>query len=487
LGTAIPANEASFSIEEIAGITGGVVLRPGSARAIRGVSTDTRSLREGNAFVALRGASFDGHEHTGTACASGAALLIVSTPVDAASGTAVIQVKDTLVALGKLAKEHRRRWAQRSRAAGLSGRVVGVTGSAGKTTTCRAITAVLEGTQRGKVHSAAGNLNNAIGVPMVLLGLADDHGHAVVEIGTSHPGEIAYGASLAEPDTGVITLVACAHTEGLGSIEAVAQEKGALVASLPTDGVCVLNADDALVRVQAARSPATTKVTFGRSVGADVRVVSSRRSGWTGQDVTLEVLGKRVDVAVPLLGDAGLYATAAALAVVWGQSGEHTDLHAAGASLASLRAEAGRLRPRRLPWGALLIDDAYNANPASMVDSVRVAAELASGEGRRLVLVLGEMRELGRQSEAEHDAIGKLVGAVAPARLIAVGGHARRIADAAAAFGVQVSFAQDSAAAVPIVLEDISERDVVLVKGSRGVALERVVSALNARGEQPAR
>ena len=484
MGTAIPANEATFSIEEIAGITGGVALRPGHAQGICGVSTDTRNLRAGNAFVALRGAAFDGHEHANAACESGAALLIVSRPVEASNGTAVIQVRDPLVALGEIAREHRRRWAQRARAAGLAGCVVGVTGSAGKTTTCRAITAVLEGTQAGKVHSAAGNLNNAIGVPMVLLGLTSEHGHAVVEIGTSGPGEIAYGASLAEPDIGVITLVACAHTEGLGSIEAVAHEKGELVAALPKDGVCVLNADDRLVRAQGERSPAVTQITFGRSEGADVRVVSSRRSGWTGQEVALHVHGKLVDVTVPLLGAAGLYASAAALAVALGRQGAGSDLHEAGASLTRLRAEAGRLRPRKLQWGGLVIDDAYNANPASMVDSVRVAAELAAGEGRRLVLVLGEMRELGRQSEAEHDAIGKLVGELAPARLVAVAGNARRIAQVAEAAGVHATFVPDAGAAVPLLLQDVTEHDVVLVKGSRGVALERVVNALDALGEE---
>jgi UDP-N-acetylmuramoyl-tripeptide--D-alanyl-D-alanine ligase len=331
-------------------------------------------------------------------------------------------------------------------------------------------------------------MNNAIGVPMVLLGLEPRHGQAVVEIGTSGPGEIAYGSNLAQPDVAVLTLVACAHTLGLGSIEAVAEEKGAIFASLTASGVCVANADDPHAMAQVHRSKCARVLTFGRHPEADVRVIQATSRGWQGQDLRMQVRWESrlhtVVASVPLLGGAGVYASSAALAVALAVSGDDRDLASAVRGLGNLRAELGRLRPRPLARGAVMIDDAYNANPASMGDSIEVAAALAAEEGRSLTLVLGEMRELGAQSEREHRLVGEQVARLRPGLLVAVSGDAKHYAQVAASSGVSSVFVPDAAGAVGPLLEGVGDRDVILVKGSRGVALEGVIRSLEAWGEE---
>lgn len=487
MGTVIPLNNAVFALSDLVRCLQGQLLQAGSSDRAVGVSTDSRRVQTNNIFVALAGERFDGHDHASAAAASGASVLIVSRPVDVPASVAVVRVGDTLEALGLLGREHRRHWTWESRAQGYDGKVVAITGSAGKTTTCRAVTAVLRATRPGEVHSSVGNLNNAIGMPLVLLGLEPGHGQAVVEIGTNSPGEIAYGAGIVEPDVSVLTLVACAHTQGLGSIESVAQEKGELFAALGPEGVCVANADDPHVQSQVPRATGRRVIRFGRDPKADVRIVGASSRGWEGQDVEVRarVRGaeQRVVARVPLLGAAGLYATGAAIAAGWALAGAEFDLARAAEGLGDLRAEAGRLRPRRLAAGAILIDDAYNANPASMRDSIDVAAKIAAEEKRGLTLVLGEMRELGSQSEREHRVVGAQVSSVRPGLLVAVGGDAKWIAEVAIASGVRTEIAPNSAEAVDRVLAGVGAGDVVLVKGSRGVALERVVAALDAWGE----
>lgn len=487
MGTVIPENVAVFDFDRFVACVGGQIVAGGTANVV-GVSTDSRKVRPGNAFVALVGESFDGHDHARGASEAGASVLVVSKDVDAAAASVVIRVDDTLEALGRLGREHRRQWAASARERGWHGKVVGVTGSAGKTTTCRAITAALETIRSGDVHAPVGNLNNAIGVPMVLLGLEPRHGQAVVEIGTSGPGEISYGSRLTQPDVAVITLVACAHTLGLGSIEAVAEEKGAIYASLSASGVCVANADDPHVMAQVHRSRGAHVLTFGRHPDADVRVIQAISRGWQGQDVQMQVRWESrlhtLVASVPLLGGAGVYASSAALAVALAVCGDDRDLESAARGLGNLRAELGRLRPRTLARGAVVIDDAYNANPASMRDSVEVAAELAAQQGRSLTLVLGEMRELGAQSEREHRLVGDQVARVRPGLLVAVCGDAKHYAQVASASGVPSVFVPDVAQAVGPLLEGVGDRDVILVKGSRGVALEGVVRSLNAWGEE---
>ena len=501
MATPIPVNEATFSVDDLVRIVDGQLLSPCAAHSnggnsIAGVCTDSRNVKPGNLFVALSGERFDGHEHLQKAIDAGARALIVSKDVCVRGDVAVLRVSDTLKALGMLGREHRRRWAHDANQAKRSAKVVAVTGSAGKTTTCRAIRAVLGAINEnseagGRVHASVGNLNNAIGIPMVLFGLGPQHEAAVIEIGTNSQGEIAYGASLAEPDVAVFTLVACAHTLGLGSIEAVAEEKGALLASLGSNGVCVANADDALVMSQVARSRGARVLTYGYAQEADVRVVECTQRGCEGQDLVIAVRdGDRervMRVRVPLLGAAGVYAAVASLAAAFGVYGPAMDWDGAIRGLGAMRAESGRLSPRVLSCGAVLIDDAYNANPASMRDSIDVAAKLAVEREMRLMLVLGEMRELGAHSEREHRKVGQQVGQVCPSVLVSVGSDARFIAEEASARGVVAVHKEDSESAVEPVLDAVGSGDVILVKGSRGIALEHVVRALEVWGEERAR
>ena len=482
MATAIPTNDAAFTLEELARVTAATVLRARTV-GVHGVCTDSRVVQPGNAFVALVGERFDGHLHAAEAAAKGARALIVAHDVEASLGPAVLRVDDTTRALGDLGRAHRRRWSAlphpRPR------RLVAITGSAGKTTTRRAI-AALTAHLGASVHAAEGNLNNAIGVPMVLFGLAARHDLAVVEIGTSSPGEIAHGASIAEPDVAVLTLVAAAHTEGLGTLDDVAREKGALLAAVPAGGALVVNGDDARALAQASRSASKRLVTYGVGDACDVRLLARVVDGVAGAALRVTLDGRELALRTPLLGIAGAYATLAAIATARAL-GEVFDGDALTDAFASLaHTSDARLAPLSLSDGTLVIDDSYNANRASVCASLDAAAEIAAARGARFVAVLGEMRELGALAASEHDAVGERVVALRPAALIGVSGDAARVADLARAGGVDAIFVRDAAAAIDEVTRRVRPGDVVLVKGSRGVGLEAVVRALTAKiGTRP--
>jgi UDP-N-acetylmuramoyl-tripeptide--D-alanyl-D-alanine ligase len=477
MATAIPPNRAPFTVDEIALATGGHVVRGGAPTL--GVFTDSRSVTFGAAFVALIGERFDGHAFLETAAANGARTLVVSQGDGVPTEAAVVRVADTKKALGELARVHRTRWggsAPRS--------LVAITGSAGKTTTKNVLARMLGAVAPGTVHASAGNLNNDIGVPMTLFGLESAHRYAVVEVGTNARGEIENLAGIALPDIAVLTLVAAAHTEGLGTLDDVAREKGALLAALPANGLAVANADDPRAVAELRRSPAASTRTYGFSTGADYRITLREPRGTTGTKLRIERTHGSVDTDSPLLGDAGALAVAASLAVVeWliarAMTGE--ELKRALAGLAS--SGEGRLTPIALADGTLLIDDSYNANPASMRSSIAVAAELASREKRKLVLVLGEMRELGAVSAGEHESLGRFAAEQNVAHVVAVGGDARLISTEVTAAGKTAAFAEDADRALPMVSERVSPGDLVLVKGSRSIATEKIVHALvRARG-----
>ena len=475
MATPIPRNEARFTIAEILAATDGEVAS-GSAEGATSVSTDTRAIADGGCFVALRGEVHDGHAHLGAAAEKGAAIAIVDRDVEAPAGLAIVRVRDTLIALGDLARAHARRWrSQRG-----SRRIVAITGSAGKTTTRVAVSALLEQlSPEGRVYSARGNLNNRVGVPMVLFGLGADHDVAVIEMGMNQPGEIAELCRIAEPEIGLVTLVAAAHTEGLGSIAAVAQEKGALFRALPADGVAIANADDARVKAELVRSTASRRYVYGRAVGADRRILSRDPIGMTSSRVRVGDL----DFTTPLLGEAGALACAAAIAVAELALGETATAASceAGVSRADVGAGAGRLVPRVLGSDVAVIDDTYNANPASTCASIVAATEIAKATGRRLVLVLGEMKELGPESARGHDEVGRAAAASGAAQVFAVGGgDSSRIVLYAASAGLRAAHAGKVDDLAELVVAAVRPRDLVLVKGSRSIGPERVIDALTA-------
>ncbi|MBK7154976.1 MAG: UDP-N-acetylmuramoyl-tripeptide--D-alanyl-D-alanine ligase [Sandaracinaceae bacterium] len=479
MATAIPENQARFSLDQVAALTGGQLL-PGTSGAdvVVGVTLDSRRLTPGRLFVALAGDRHDAHAFLGAAEAAGAFVLVRKGHPALSEHPSLrgVAVDDTLFALGELARAHRAAW---------PGRVVGITGSMGKTTTKRLMAAGLAGVGT-RVWATPGNLNNRVGVPMTLFVLDERYDHAVIEMGTSEPGEIARLAAIAQPDVGVVTHVAIAHTAGLGTLEDVAVEKGALFAALAPHQVAVGCGDDEHVARQLDRSPALRKVRYGLGPG----------NLWRAQVVSLDASGTRIalerapderdpgaqlELRLRMIGDAAAENIAAVAAVLEALGFvAHHSFHA----LAAVEPEPGRLVPRPLAGERLVLDDTYNANPASTAMAIKTAARIASEGGRPLVVVLGDMRELGRSSLGEHRAVGSMLAGLKARLLITTGPEMRAAARAARERGVQVHETGSSEAAALAALALVRDRDVVLVKGSRSMAMERVVAALTGHADR---
>ena len=453
-------------IESVLEATSGKVVWPeASLRPIqvRGVSTDTRTLRPGDLFVPLRGPRFDGHAFIGEAFRRGAVASLCARRIDGLPDDALlIQVPDPLRALGQIAHLHRRQ---------LAVTVVGVTGSVGKTTTTKMCATVL-GTQF-RVAQSQEEWNAEIGVPLTLVGLREDDQIAVIEMAMRGLGQIADLVAIAEPAIGVVTAIGEAHLEMLGSRENIARAKGELVAGLPEAGTAVLNADDpdvaALTSLCRGRiltygliGPAdiTAEAIHHDDVGTSFRISARRR--WT--TVRVAAWGRH---------NVGNALAATAVGLTLGM-----DLDAMREGLARYTPPTMRLEPVIIKE-ALVINDAYNASPSSM----RAAFEVlqAVGHGRRLVAVLGEMKELGPESTAMHRHIGRDVAARGVVMLITVGDGGANIAEGAAeagmdSAGIHRTLTVDEAAQTLRAL--LRPGDVVLVKGSRALKMERIVEML---------
>ena len=466
----------SFSRYELASAAGGRFIGPPPAEA-HGVTTDSRQLGPGGCFVALTGERFDGHDFLAQAKASGAACAVVNEARLASLPTGegalpLLAVRDTLQALAMLARFHRRRFAIP---------VVGVTGSNGKTTTREMIGLVLR--TRGPALKTEGNLNNEIGVPLTLLGLAPEHQRAVIEMGMNHAGEIARLAAMAEPQVGVVTMAGAAHVEHFGGeVDGVADAKAELYFALPRGGVAVANADDPRM-LKRAQESGRSLITFaaGRGHRGDVVVLDVLEHGPAGLRFTLGLGQKELEISLPLVGlhNTANAAAAAAAAMALGYGDKEI-----AQGLSQAQPVGRRLRIEDLPSGVTLVDDCYNANPASMAAALRTLTALA-GPGRRAVAVLGDMLELGPMEEAMHRAVGEqAAGAVA--RLHAFGPRSRHTAEAARAAGLgDVTHTADLPELVAQVKERLAPGDVLLVKGSRANQLERLVAALGSTPSQP--
>lgn len=432
---------------------------------VTGVSIDSRTLGVGEAFVAIRGHRLDGHAFLADAAGRGAACLVVhALPDDVPGNVPLVLVDDTTRALGRLARWHRRRFAVP---------VVAVTGSNGKTTTKELAAAVL-GTRLAVLKPAA-SFNNQWGLPLTLLRLGAEHQAVVVEIGTNQPGEIAALAAIAAPTVGVVTTVAAVHTEFLGSIGGVREEKAALARAIGADGHVVLNADDPRVAGM-ARETAAPVITYGRAAGADVRVVGEVDEGPAGLRFTLEARGERQAVALSLVGRHNVVNALAAAAV-----GVVLDLPLADVArgLGEARAVAGRCR-WRTAGPVRILDDTYNANPVSVQAALETAA--AHRGTARLVVVLGDMLELGAVAEEAHREVGRQVAAFGADELVGTGRLARLAVEAARDAGLAAAHhALTFEDTVAHLLKRVVPGDLVLVKGSRGMRMERVVDALVAR------
>ena len=478
MATPIPPNQARFTLAEVVQATGGQVLSRGSA-ACQGVTTDSRAEVRGKLFVALTGESFDGHDFIPAAVERGAAGVLVSRDVDAPSDAFVVRVESTLRALGALARWHRQRW---------GGCVVAIGGSAGKTTTRAAVSSLLGAVWPGAIHYARGNLNNQVGVPMVLLGATRQHRVVVVEVGTNAPGEVASLAGVCQADLSLLTLVALEHTAGLGSLDDIENEEAALLEALGAAGTAVANGDDPRALRQLQRSAASTKLSYGSQPSSDYHLLERTLVDLWRMRLVLDRPTERgreqLEVECGTVGLPGALATLAAIAVADRVTSSSVASELVTRALGDPSAfESGRLCPVLCRDGTVVVDDTYNANPASVRSSVDTARELARERGARLVLVIGEMRELGAVSAREHEAVGQFIAESGAAALIGVSGDARHAVDAARHAGLEAVFSTDAESALSLVRARVQPGDVVLVKASRGVRAERVVSGLcDARG-----
>jgi len=474
MATAIPSNEARFTLRELAVATG-AVFEGSQDRTVCGISTDSRRGVKGKLFIALSGDRFDGHTFVQDAVANGAAAVLVERGGLPELPVPVLHVPSSLCALGDIAQRHRQKW---------PGRLVAVAGSAGKTTTRVAIETVLRSALGARVHATPGNLNNLIGVPMTLLGLTERHEYAVVEVGTNFPGEVARLSAICLANVAVLTLIGLEHTEGLGDLDGVELEEGHVFKALGAEGIAVGNGDDWRVRSQMSQAVrAGRRVTFGCHPDLDYRMSHRVADALDRTSVTVhrraQVGGGTVALETRLLGLPGAMAVTAAVAVA-DASGVTIDVERTNAALMrSDLGEAGRLKAHRLSDGTVVLDDSYNANPPSMLSSIALANELALRRSSRLILVLGEMLELGQHSEREHTQLGTQLGRVA--QVIAVGEQAEPLHRSAEANSKRSELVPNAEAAARHLLRVIQPGDIVLVKGSRGVRLESVVESVIAQ------
>jgi len=427
------------------------------------VSTDSRSLPSGALFVALRGERFDGHEFLPEAARAGAAGALVervSEPVLAA-GLAQVVVVDALAGLSRLARAWRRCFAIP---------VIGITGSNGKTTAKEMTGAILA--RLGPTLVTQGNLNNHIGVPLMLCRLEAAHRHAVIEMGANHRQEIAHLAGLAEPEVGVVLNAGPAHLEGFGGIEGVAKGKGEMFEALGSRGTAVINGDDRFADYwRGLARHAGRIVTFGIESEADFRARELHPlAGPDGYATEFELhcpLGTR-RIAIAL---AGTHNVMNALAAAAATASAGADLDTIEQGLAGMRAVRGRLEILRTRQGAQLIDDSYNANPGSVRAGLRALAEVP---GERW-FVLGEMAELGEDSERLHEDVGAWARECGFSRLLAIGAPTRRAVES---FGAGASWYADLESLIETLRRELTPQVTVLVKGSRVNRLERVAGAL---------
>jgi UDP-N-acetylmuramoyl-tripeptide--D-alanyl-D-alanine ligase len=458
---------STIRLDDLLAAVSGHLSGSGEAVSITGASVDSRRVTPGSIFVAMRGERVDGHGYVADAVRAGAAAAMVAHPVDLPDGLAVPQVvvPDPLIALGDLASWWRARHAVR---------VVGVTGSTGKTIAKEMIADVLS---RAMVTLRnEGNLNSESGLPMTLLRLNRSHEAAVLEMGMYTTGEIARLADIARPEVGVVMAVHATHLERAGSIERIAQGKSELAAALPPDGLAVLNADDP--RVVSMRDLTRADVrTFGLAPTAEVRADEIVSRGVAGTEFTLHAGWgtRRMRSGTP---GRHLVPHALVAAAVGEWMGVPLD-EVADALAAGSRADH-RMTIVPAASGATLVDDTYNASPVSVRAALDFLAETPMPAGRRRIAVLGDMLELGPDEERLHREVGALAAETADA-IVAVGDRGAWIAEGARAAGAGVvRLAADAAEAASVLDAMVSPGpgDLVLLKASRGIGLERAVELL---------
>lgn len=451
----------AMDLEQAARVTAGRLT--GSGAGFRGVSTDSRQLAAGELFVALRGENFDGHAFVAQARERGAAAALVAEDrVDELARLSggdwpLIAVADPRLALGALAAAWREKFTLP---------LIAVTGSNGKTTTKEMIASILKAAFGDRVLATRGNLNNDIGLPLTLLRLGEEHRAAIVEMGMNHPGEIACLTRIARPGVAVVTNAQRAHLAGMGSVEAIANEKGGIYEGLPAGGVAVINADDEWASLWQQQNADRQTLSFGLQAKAGVRgqrqghgLENRLQISWQGETCV-------IDLALPGVHNARNALAAAAATLAAGVA-----LADVAAGLNAFRGIKGRLQRRPAAHGATLLDDSYNANPDSMRAGIDVLAETVGQK----ILVLGDMGEIGEMTAQFHDEVGGYAKSQGIDRLFALGESSQL---AARNFGAGGEHFKKIEALIEALIPALTPESTVLVKGSRFMRMERVVEAI---------
>jgi UDP-N-acetylmuramoyl-tripeptide--D-alanyl-D-alanine ligase len=459
-----------LTIEEVLRATGGKLLQGKENAFFQGISTDSRTITEGELFIALKGPRFDGHHYALEALKKKAGGVLVEEDMvgdirwNGYRSRAVIAVKDTLTALGAIARDWRRKYGPP---------VVALTGSNGKTTTKEMIAACLETTF--PILKTKGNLNNLIGVPLTLLTLTEKERVVVLEMGMNVPGEIRRLTEIAEPDVGLITNIQKVHLEGMGSLERLKEEKGELFRKMRRDGTILVNQDDPRV-VDLARDYPGQKITFGIETPAEVMAKEIQLRGTEGTSFTLFLEGEAMEIHLQLLGRHFVPNALSAIAVacLFG-----VELKQAKEAIEHFQSFPMRMEVVPLKGGKTLINDAYNANPYSMERALETLVEV-KGKGRAIA-VLGDMLELGNFEKEAHEQLGVKVSGLAIDFLLVLGEEAPLVVESAIRHGFPIErtrVVESLSAAISLLRQIVQNGDWILVKGSRRMTMEKIVEDL---------
>ena len=458
-----------FTGAQVLEATGGVLLSGEKENTFYGITTDSRHVNSGNLFIALRGEKFDGHDFIKMAVEQGAAGLLVQGEEkfkipELGKSLTVIRVADTLQALGDLAQNYRKRFPIP---------VIGLTGSSGKTTTKGMMAAIIG--RKKAILTTEGNLNNLIGLPQTIFRLTKDHELAVLEMGTNTRGEIKMLTQIAAPDIGLITNISPAHLAGFGSVDIVAEEKGKLFLNMSPAGTAIVNIDDEAVRVVAERWTGK-RITFGMSPDADVTAKDIEKNGVRGVRFNL-VIGDKVNkVEMKIVGIHHVYNALAAAATAWAAG---LDCKTIAEGLASFQPVSGRMQIIKMQNCAFVLDDSYNANPASVREALMTLKDLKNHHGG--YVFLGDMLELGASADEMHRKIGILMATIGVTAAFLKGDFSAVTAAGAVEGGMlpqNIFFLSQDEDGMEFLKKNLKKGDWILVKGSRRMKMEKYVEQI---------
>jgi UDP-N-acetylmuramoyl-tripeptide--D-alanyl-D-alanine ligase len=462
-------NEPMFTIDQVIKAVGGVLIAGSANNNICGVATDSRQVGKGNIFIALRGENFDGHNFVQKAVEKGAASIIISNEAlpdleKMDKNVSIIKVADTLEALGDLAHSYRQRF---------SFPVIGITGSSGKTTTKEMLASITELAKN--TLKTQGNLNNLIGLPQTLFRMRGEHELAILEMGTNTRGEIKRLTRIARPTIGLITNIGPAHLAGFGSVSVVAQEKGDLFLNMSQAGIAVVNIDDEALKIIAERWNGR-RVNFSMSPNADITVNNIEKNGARGICFNLTIDGISQKVKMKIVGIHHVYNAMAAAALAWAVGIEPQMIKE---GLEAFSPVGGRMEMIKLQNGAYVIDDSYNANPASVREALLTLKDLKNSHSG--YVFLGDMLELGDAAEEMHRKIGMILGTIGVNAVFLQGEYSAITAAAAKDGGMpqeNIFMMEDYKESIAYLKKYLKKGDWVLVKGSRRMKMEMIVAQI---------